>query len=100
MFNCLATHTHRLGVLIKTLLHGFEYVFVLPSCDPAFRTCRAARFEGTARTCCRPIATQCLAVLLVRVPVGQLLTRRAAVPSNVNPDRLAKSADQAKPASP
>jgi hypothetical protein len=24
MFNCLATHAHRLRVLIKTLLHGFE----------------------------------------------------------------------------
>src|SRR5215467_5495948 len=36
MFNCLATHAPRLRVLIKTLLHGFEYVFVFPSYDPAF----------------------------------------------------------------
>src|SRR5262249_45157255 len=74
-----ATHAHRLRVLIETLLHGFEQVFVFSSCDPAFVTCRAARFEGTARTCRRPIATQRLAVFLVRVPVGQLLTCRAAV---------------------
>lgn len=70
---------HRLGVHIETLLHGFERVFVFPSCDPPFGICRAARFEGTARTCRRPIATQRIAILLVRVPVGQLLTRRAAV---------------------
>src|SRR5262249_16390272 len=55
MFNCLATHTHRLRVLIKTLLHGFEHVFVLPSCDPAFRTCRAARGDiTTTLSPCRP----------------------------------------------
>src|SRR5262252_5967633 len=30
VFSCLATHAHRLRVLIETLLHGFEYVFVFP----------------------------------------------------------------------
>src|SRR5215470_14509735 len=79
MFNCLTTHAHRLRVLIETLLYGLEHVFMFPSCDPAFRTCRAARLEGTARTRRRPIATQRLAVFLVRVPIGQPLTRRAAV---------------------
>src|SRR5262249_22671100 len=79
MFSCLTTLAHRLRVLIESLLHGFEHVFAFPSCNPAFATCRAARFEGTARTCRCPIATQRLALFLVGVPVGQLLTRWAAV---------------------
>src|SRR5258708_21032410 len=70
MLGRLAAYAHRLRVLIETLLHGFEHVFMLPSCDPAFRPCRAARFEGTARTSRRPIATQRLAVLLVLIPIS------------------------------
>jgi hypothetical protein len=27
----LAAHAHRLRVVVETLLHGFEHVFVLPS---------------------------------------------------------------------
>src|SRR5262249_53783965 len=46
VFSCLTTHAHRLRVLIETLLHGFEHVFVFPSCDPAFVTCRAAPLRG------------------------------------------------------
>ena len=61
------------------LLHGLEQVLVLPSRDSALRTCRAARFDGAARTCRRPIAAQHLAVLRAGVTIGELLTGRAAV---------------------
>src|SRR5262245_13663114 len=40
-------HAHRLQVLVETLLHGFEHVFVFPSCDPAFRT-----VFRVVRVCC------------------------------------------------
>jgi hypothetical protein len=39
MLNCLAPAAHGLGILIQSLLHGFENVFVLPSRDPAFLGC-------------------------------------------------------------
>ncbi len=45
MFDPLATHAHRFRVLIQTPLHGFEHVFVFPSCDSAFRA-RATLFEA------------------------------------------------------
>jgi hypothetical protein len=35
MLNRLAPAAHGLGILIQSLLHGFENVFVLPSRDPA-----------------------------------------------------------------
>ena len=35
---CTHPHAHRLRVLIETVLHGLEHVFVFPPCDPAFRT--------------------------------------------------------------
>jgi hypothetical protein len=32
----LAADAHRLRVVIETLLHGFEHMFVFPSYDSAF----------------------------------------------------------------
>jgi hypothetical protein len=74
----LASYPHGLRVLIETLLHGFEQVFVLPTCDSALRTRRTTRFEKAARACRRPLATQHLAVLLAGVTIGELLTGWAA----------------------
>src|SRR6516164_6910154 len=79
MLGRLATHAHRLWVVVETLLHGLEHVFVLPSRDPTLGSGGATRLDGAVRTCRRPIAAQRLAVLLARVPVGQLLARRATV---------------------
>ena len=41
----LTAHAHRLRVLIETLLHSFEQVFVLPSRDASLGSRRALRFE-------------------------------------------------------
>jgi len=56
----LTTHAHRLRVLIETLLHSFEQMFVLPSRDASLGSRRALRFERATRACRRPIAAQCL----------------------------------------
>jgi hypothetical protein len=77
MFGRLAAHAHRLRVLIETLLHGFEHVPVLPSRDAPLGPLRTLRFERAARACGRPIAAQRLAILLVRITVGQLFARAA-----------------------
>jgi hypothetical protein len=79
MLGRLAAHTHRTRVLVETLLHRFEHMLVLPSRDAPLRTRRAASFERAVRACRRPIATQRLAVLLVGVTMGQLVTCRAAI---------------------
>src|SRR5580704_12932630 len=79
MLGRLAPRAHRSWVVVETLLHGLEHVFVLPSCDPTLGTGGAARLDGAVRTCRRPIAAQRLAVFLARVPVGELLARRATV---------------------
>src|SRR5215813_3562179 len=47
MLDCLAAHAHRLWVGIEPLLHCFEQMFVLPSRDASFRTCRTTSFERT-----------------------------------------------------
>src|SRR5580704_11689015 len=77
MLDCLAAHAHRLRVLIETLLHRFEHVLVFPSRDSPLGSCRTPGFERAARACRRPVAAQRLAVLLVRITIGQLLARRA-----------------------
>src|SRR5262249_19021151 len=79
MLDRLATHTHRLRVPIATLPYSFEHMFVLPARDASLRSGRALRFERTARACRRPITVQRLAVFLVRIPIVQLLSRRAAI---------------------
>jgi hypothetical protein len=79
MLDCLAAHAHRLRVLIETLLHSFEHVLVFPSRDSPLGSCRTPGFERAARACRRPVAAQRLAILLVRITIGQLLARRAAI---------------------
>src|SRR5580700_3919877 len=79
MFDCLSAHAHRLWIHIKTLLHGFEQVLVLPSRDPALRARRATRFEGAARTRRRPISAQHFAVFLIGITIGQLFSRWTAI---------------------
>src|SRR5207244_6515468 len=79
MLDRLTALAHCLRVLIETLLHSFEQVFVLPSRDAPLWSLGTLRFERAARACRRPIAAQRLAVLLVRITIGQLLARRAAV---------------------
>src|SRR5262245_22549964 len=79
MLGCLAPLAHRLRVLIETLLHGLEHVLVLPSGDAPLGAGRTLRFERAARACGRPISTQRLAILLIRVTIGQLLARWAAI---------------------
>jgi hypothetical protein len=41
MLSCLAPLAHRLRVLIETLLHGFEHVFLFPSLNAPLRSVRA-----------------------------------------------------------
>src|SRR5262249_26388704 len=79
MLGCLAPLAHRLRVLIETLLHGLEHVLVLPSLNAPVRSARALSLERTLRACCGPIMTQRPATLLVRITIGQLLARWAAV---------------------
>src|ERR1700757_1426710 len=79
MLSRLAAQAHRLWVLIETLLHGFEKMFVLPSRNPPLWSRCTLRFERTGRTCRRPITAQGLAILLVRVTIAKLLTSRATV---------------------
>ena len=79
MLSRLAAQAHRLWVLIETLLHGFENMFVLPSRDAPLGSRCTLRFERAARACRRPITAQRLAILLVRIMIGEFRTRRAAV---------------------
>jgi hypothetical protein len=48
VLGCLATLAHCLRIGIETLLHGFEYVLVLPSTDAPFPSRRTPRFELAA----------------------------------------------------
>ena len=79
MLDRLATLAHCLRIGIETLLHGFEHVLVLPSLNTPLIRFRALRLEWAvaARPC--PIMAQRSAALLVRVAIGQLLTRRTAI---------------------
>src|SRR5262249_53108236 len=79
MLDRLAALAHRLRIGIEALLHGFQYMLVLPSLDATLISLRTLRLERTvaARPC--PIMAQRLAILLVRVTIGQLLARRTAI---------------------
>src|SRR5262245_33106929 len=79
MFDCLAALTHGVRVRIKALLHGVEQMLVLPPRDPPLRPCRALRFERALGTRGRPVAPQNLAVLLVRIAIGQPLASWTAI---------------------
>src|SRR5215475_11668569 len=79
MFDCLATLAHGLRVLVEALLYGLHHILMLPSRDPTLLAGGAAVLELAVAACIRPIALQLLPVLFVRVAVGQLFARRAAV---------------------
>src|SRR3979409_1748923 len=79
MLDCLTAHAHRLRVLIEPLLYRFAHGLGLPSSASPLGSCRTPGFERAARACGRPVAAQRLAVLLVRITIGQLLARRAAI---------------------
>src|SRR6516165_3554874 len=49
MLSRLAAQAHRLWVLIETLLHGFEHMFVLPSRDAPLESRCTLRFERADR---------------------------------------------------
>src|SRR5712691_6904517 len=74
MFRCRTTHCHFFGMVIETCLHSLKHGLVFPTCDPALLTCRALALECARLTVARPIAAQCLAVLYVRIVIGQPLT--------------------------
>src|SRR5262252_6636178 len=79
MFDCLATLTHRLRVLVEALLYRLHHMLVLPSRDPSLLAGGAAVLKRATAARIRPIAPQLLPVLLSRVAVAQLFARRAAV---------------------
>ena len=58
MLGCLATLAHRVRVLIETLLHGVQYVLMLPARDPSLLASRAALFNSAALTGVGPVAVQ------------------------------------------
>src|SRR2546429_2492970 len=73
MLDRLATQAHGLGCGIKTLLHSFEQMLVLPSWNPPLWSCRTLRFKRTILTGCGPVAPYPFAVLLARKTIWQLL---------------------------
>src|SRR5260370_34604977 len=74
MLHSLAAHAHLVRISIEPRLHGLEDGFVFPTRDPALPTRRALALQRARLTGGRPIAAQCLAVLLVCITIGQPLT--------------------------
>src|SRR6266481_8102347 len=74
MLHSLAAHAHLVWISIEPRLHGLEDGFVFPTRDPALPTRRALALQRARLTGGRPIAAQCLAVLLVCITIGQPLT--------------------------
>ena len=58
MFDCLATLTHSLRVLVEELLDGFQYILMLPPGNASLRAGGAARLERTVAAGIGPIAPQ------------------------------------------
>ena len=58
MFDRLAALTHLLRMPIEPALHGFEYVLVLPSRDPALLGGGAAMLDGAVLAGIGQIAAQ------------------------------------------
>src|SRR5262245_55458165 len=66
-------------MFVEPTLDGLEDMPMLPTRDPALAAGRALGFERTGQTGRRPIAAQRLAVLLIRIPIGQSLAGRAQI---------------------
>src|SRR6185369_7397053 len=79
MFDRLTALAHGVRVLVETLLHRLQHMFVLPTRDPPLLAGRAARLERTVAACIGPIAPKPLLVLLVRVVVLQIFAGRTAI---------------------
>lgn len=79
MFHRLPSYPHRIGVCIKPLLHGFDYVFMLPSGDAAFLGGRALDLDGATGARTGPVSIERHAPFHCLKPVLQLLTGRTAI---------------------
>src|SRR5262249_40883120 len=79
VFGGFAALAHGLWVLVEALLHGLQYMLMLPPRNAPLRTCRAARLEWAVAARIGPIAPQFLPLLLVRVVVLQLFASRTAI---------------------
>ena len=55
MFDCLATLTHGLRVLVEALLYGLQYMLMLPAGDPSLLASGAAILERAMAASIRPI---------------------------------------------
>ena len=56
MFDSLAPQPHFLRVFVKASLDSFEDLFVFPSPDPAFFTCRTLELDGAVLALVGPVA--------------------------------------------
>ena len=79
MLHGLAAHAHLVRVAVEPVLHRLENGLVLPPRDPALLAGRTLSLQRARLTSRRPVAAQRLAVLLVRVPVGQPLASGTAI---------------------
>src|SRR6202158_6463170 len=79
MFGRLATLAHGLRIPVEALLYGLQYRLMLPPGNAPLRAGGAAFLERTVATRIRPIASQLLPVLFVRVIVLQLFAGRTAI---------------------
>jgi hypothetical protein len=71
--------THCSGVVVKPILNFLENGFVLPSCDAAFSSCRALRFQRAGFAVACPIAAQRLSFLYVHTAISQPLAGGTAI---------------------
>src|ERR1035437_5801563 len=79
MLNRLAPAARGLGILIQPLLHGFDNVLALPSCDPAFFARSALFLDGAGAAGVGHVTAQLLPVLHGGEGVLQPLRGRAAI---------------------
>src|SRR3954453_6590633 len=75
----LAALAHRLRVLVKPPLHGFEHVLVFPPRDAALLSGRATTLDRAAAACAGRIAMQLLPMFLGSEGILEFLTGRAAI---------------------
>lgn len=67
------------GGIVKTLLDALKNILVLPATNAALFAWGASLFDRAGRALVRPIVVQRLAVMLVRVVVGEPFPGRAKV---------------------
>jgi len=79
MLDRLASPTHGLRILVEPLLDSLQHMLVLPPCDPALHSCRAAAFQCAAPARIGPVAMQRQPVLDVGEVVFQPFASGAAI---------------------